>query len=66
MRPGHHPAKAAETIDLFVTIILISCRLRRVTWLNTSAFALYLIPTALKGLLGKGSRDTPHNGAYAD
>ena len=64
VRSGHDPAKAAEAIDLFVTIILISRRFRRVTWLNTSAFALYLIPTALKWLLGKGSRDAPHNGAY--
>ena len=63
MRPGHGPAMAAEAIDLSVTVMLISCRFRRVTWLNTSAFAVYLIPTALKRLLGKGLHDAPHNGA---
>ena len=54
---------AAEMLGPFVTITLISCRSCRVTWLNTSAFALYLIPPALKTLLGKGSRDAPHHGA---
>ena len=61
---NHSCAMPADTLDLSAAVMLISCPFRRVTWLNTSAFALYLIPTALKSLLGKGSHDASHHGAY--
>jgi len=32
--------------------------------LNTSSFAVYLIPLGLKKLLRKESHDVPHGGAY--
>jgi len=51
----------AGMLDGLVTITLISRRFRKVTWLDTSAFALYLIPSALKWLLGNGSRNVPHH-----
>lgn len=63
-----NPSCASESWSndqLFVTITLTFYRFCRVTWLNTSAFALYLIPPGLKKLLGKESRDVPHHGACA-